>query len=204
MSAGSIWTGCPYKIHLIPLGFFRCENVEISDVHLRRTNNYHINLRTCRNIYVSGVSMWEVTCASGDGISATVGTKNITINRCFFYSNDDAVTICSTYNDPRGIAWWHANPDGDNCVDNLVVRHSYLVGGHGITFIPWGTDNPRLDMQEIRNVEVYDSCLGGGSSAVGAWPDNPYFGKQPFDNTETDDFSPVKGVRIHNNRYFGA
>lgn len=59
-------------------------------------------------------------------------------------------------------------------------------------------------MQEIRNVEVYDSCLGGGSSAVGAWPDNPYFGKQPFDNTETDDFSPVKGVRIHNNRYFGA
>lgn len=204
VSAGSLWTGCPYKIHLIPLGFFRCENVEISDVHLRRTNNYHINLRTCRNIYVSGVSMWEVTCASGDGISATVGTKNITINRCFFYSNDDAVTICSTYNDPRGIAWWHANPDGDNCVDNLVVRHSYLVGGHGITFIPWGTDNPRLDMQEIRNVEVYDSCLGGGSSAVGAWPDNPYFGKQPFDNTETDDFSPVKGVRIHNNRYFGA
>ena len=74
--------------------------MEISDVHLRRTNNYHINLRTCRNIYVSGVSMWEVTCASGDGISATVGTKNITINRCFFYSNDDAVTICSTYNDP--------------------------------------------------------------------------------------------------------
>ena len=53
---------------------------------------------------------------------------------------------------------WHANPDGDNCVDNLVVRHSYLVGGHGITFIPWGTDNPRLDMQEIENVEVYDSC----------------------------------------------
>lgn len=204
VSAGSIWTGCANKLHLIPIGFFRCENVEIRDVHLRRTNNYHINLRTCRNIYVSGVSMWEVTCASGDGISATVGTKNITINRCFFYSNDDAVTICSTYNDPRGIAWWHANPEGDNCIDNMVVRHSYLVGGHGITFIPWGTDNPRLDRQVIKNVEVFDCVLGGGTSAVGAWPDNPYFGKQPYDNTETDDFSPVQGVRIHDNRYVGV
>ena len=199
--SGSIWTGCENKIHLVPLGFYLCENVEISNVHLRRTNNYHINFRNCRRIYCSGVSMWEVTCASGDGISATVGTKDIIINQCFLYTNDDAVTICSTYNDPRGLAWWHANPEGDNCVDNLVVRHSYLVGGHGITFITWGTDNPQLDKQEIKNVEVFDCVLGGSISAVGSWADNPYFGKKPYDGSEVNDYSPVKGVRIHNNRY---
>lgn len=204
VSAGTIWIGCENKIHLVPLGFWRCENVEINNVHLRRTNNYHINFRTCENVYVHGVSMWEVTCASGDGISATVGTKNITIDQCFLYTNDDAVTLCSTYNDPRGLAWWHANPDGDNCVDNVVVRHSYLVGGHGITFITWGTDNPDLEMQEIKNVEVFDCVLGGGTSAVGAWPDNPYFGKTPYDGSETNDYSPVKGVRIHDNRYVGV
>lgn len=201
VASGSVWTGCGNKIHLIPLGFWRCENVELNDVHLRRTNNYHINFRTCLNIYVHGVSMWDVTCASGDGISATVGTKNITIDQCFLNSNDDAVTICSTYNDPRGLAWWHANPDGDNCVENVVVRHSHLIGGHGITFITWGTDNPNLELQEIRDVEVFDCVLGGNSAAVGAWPDNPYFGKDPYDGSETTDYSPVKGVRIYDNKY---
>ncbi len=33
--------------------------------------------------------------------------------------------------------------------------------------------------------------------------DNPYNGKQPFDNSETDDYSPVKDVRIVGNRYAG-
>ncbi len=37
--------------------------------------------------------------------------------------------------------------------------------------------------------------------AVGTWPDNPYFGKQPFDNTEQDDYSPIKNVRIYRNSY---
>lgn len=199
----TIWTGCENRIHLVPIGFWKCENVEITDVTLARTNNYHINMRTSRNIYIGNVEMKEVTCASGDGISATVGTKNMMIDRCVLYTNDDAVTICSTYNDPRGLAWWHANPDGDNCVENIVVAHSNLHGGHGITFIPWGTDAPDLSKQEIRNIEVYDSVLGGGMMSVGSWPDNPYYGKQPYDNSEKDDFSPVKDVYMHDNYYKG-
>ncbi len=201
VSAASIWVGCENKIHLVPIGMFACENVEIRGVHLRRTNNYHVNLRTCQNVYVGDISMFEVACASGDGISATVGTKHMVIERCFMFSNDDAITICSTYDDPRGIAWWHANPDGDNCIDDLVIRHNNLNAGHGVTFITWGTDNPNLAMQEIKNIEIYDNVLDGGTSAVGAWPDNPYFGKNPYDNTETSDFSPVKNVRMYNNKY---
>ena len=203
VNSNTIWIGCENRLHLVPIGFWKCENVEISDITLARTNNYHINMRTSRNVYIGNVEMKEVTCASGDGISATVGTKNLMIDRCVLYTNDDAVTICSTYNDPRGLAWWHANPDGDNCVENIVVAHSNLHGGHGITFIPWGTDAPDLSKQEIRNIEVYDSVLGGGMMSVGSWPDNPYYGKQPYDNSEKDDFSPVKDVYMHDNYYKG-
>ena len=204
ISSDTIWTGCANRIHVVPIGFWKCENIEISDIVLMRTNSYHINMRTCEQIYISNVEMKEVTCAGGDGISATVGTKRMVIDRCVLYTNDDAVTICSTYNDPRGLAWWHANPDGDNCIDELTVMHSNLHGGHGITFITWGTDAPDLSLQEIKNVEVFDCVLGGGMMSVGAWPDNPYYGRVPFDGTEINDFSPVKNVRIHDNVYKGA
>ncbi len=202
VSPTTIWTGCEGRIHVTPIGLWKCENIELSGIGLRRTNNYHINLRTCNRAYVADITMWEVTCASGDGISVTIGSKNVVVDRCFFYSNDDAVTICSTYNDPRGLAWWFANPGGDNCIDNLTVRHSNLYGGHGITFITWGTDAPDLSLQEIKNIEVYDCVLSGGTSAVGSWPDNPYYGGT-YTNTATDDYSPVKNVRLHDNRYRG-
>ncbi len=202
VSANTPWTGCDDRLHLTPVGLWRCENIELSGVGLRRTNSYHINLRQCSRVYVADVTMWGVTCASGDGIDLAIGTKDVTIDRCFLYSNDDAVTFTSSYNDPRGPAWWRTNPDGDNCIANITVRHSNLYGGHGITFITWGTDAPDLSLQEIKNIEVYDCILNGGTAAVGAWPDNPYYGKRSYDNTEINDDSPVKNVRLYNNRYF--
>ncbi len=204
LSAISIWRGCAGRIHIIPIGFWNCENVELSDVTLMRTNNYHVNMRTCKNIYIGNVTLKEVTCAGGDGFSATVGTKNMIIDRSFCFINDDAVTICSTYNDPRGLAspWWNPNPGGDNCIDNLVVRNSNLYGGHGITFITWGTDAPNLSMQEIKNVQVYNCALNGSAGSVGSWADNPYYGGL-YDGSEVDDYSPVKQVRMYNNNYRG-
>ena len=59
-----------------------------------------------------------------------------------------------------------------------------------------GTDNPDLSKNEIKNINVYDNVLNW----IGTWPDNPYYGKEAFDNTETDDYSPVKQVRILNNK----
>ncbi len=204
LSAISIWRGCSGRIHVIPIGFWNCENVELSDVTLARTNNYHVNMRTCENIYIGNVTLKEVTCAGGDGFSATVGTKNMIIDRSFCFINDDAVTICSTYNDPRGQVspWWSPNPGGDNCIDNLIVRNSNLYGGHGITFITWGTDAPNLSLQEIKNVFVYNCALNGSAGSVGSWADNPYYGGV-YDGSEADDYSPVKQVRMYDNNYRG-
>ncbi len=199
VSGNTIWTGCENRLHVIPVGFYQCENIEVNNITLLRTNNYNFNLRDCERAYVGGLTVREVTCASGDGIACTIGTKHVLIDRFTFYSNDDAITLCSTYNDPRGLVWWHPNPGGDNCIDDITVLHSNIFGGHGITFIPWGTDAPDQSLQEIKNITVTDNVLSG-SYSVGTWPDNPYYGKA-FDNTETDDYSPVKNVRILGNKY---
>ena len=195
----SIWTGCECRIHIVPMAFYRCDGVEVSDITVLRANSYLMSMTGSRNVYVGNVVEKETTCASGDGIGLG-GAKNVLIDRFVICSNDDAVTLTSTYDDPRGMTWWHATPDEDNRVMNVTVKSSYIFSGHGITFIPWGTDAPDLSKQEIRNIEVYD-CLLSGPTAVGTWPDNPYYGRKPFDNTETNDFSPVVGVRIHDNVY---
>jgi hypothetical protein len=196
----TLWIGCPNKIHVILLGMYDSKNVEISDLELIRSNVYHISTYACENVYFGNVTMHEVTCASGDGIGIGIGSKNIVVDRCFLRSNDDGVVLCSSYNEPRGLVWWFPKPDADNCISNIRLSHSCIFGGHGLTFIPWGTDNPDLSKQEISDVVAYDNILGGGYS-VGTWCDNPYYGEQPFTNTEEDDYSPVKNVRIYDNLY---
>lgn len=199
ISGSSIWTGCEDRIHLIALAFVECTDAQISGITINRANCYHLNLFACSRVYISDVTLNQATCASGDGFGLSAATHHIKIDRCFMFSNDDAVTMTSSYNDPRGLVWWKAKTDRDNSVHDIEVCHCDLFGGHGLTFITWGTDNPDLSKQEIYNVRAYDNVLSGGSS-VGTWCDNPYYGG-PFNNEETDDYSPVRDVRIYNNKY---
>ena len=199
VNGATIWTGCEDRIHLIALALVECTDAQISGITINRANCYHLNLFACSRVYVSDVTLNQATCASGDGFGLSAATNHVKIDRCFMFSNDDAVTMTSSYNDPRGLRWWHAKTDRDNSVHDIEVCHSDLFGGHGLTFITWGTDNPDLSMQEIYNVRAYDNVLSGGAS-VGTWCDNPYYGG-PFTNEETDDYSPVRDVRIYNNKY---
>lgn len=203
VSGDAIWIGCEGRIHLISIAMQYCDDVEISDVHIRRANCYHLSIRNCHRVFIANVDMREATCASGDGIGVSCGNTDVEIDRCYLYSNDDAVTLCVSYNDPRGMTWWNATPDKDNSIRRVNVRSCNLFGGHGITFIPWGTDDPDLSNEIIEKINVTDCVLSGGGYAVGTWPDNPYFGRD-FDNTETDDYSPVQDVTILNNKYRGG
>ncbi|MDO5571232.1 MAG: hypothetical protein Q4F97_07175 [Bacteroidales bacterium] len=199
---GDYRSNCDDRIHVIPIGIFRCRNVEVSNLDIVRTNNYHTAFYGCENVFIGNVKMHEVKCVSGDGMGIGMGTKNVKIERVFLESNDDGVVLWSSYDDPRGVLWWKSMPDNNNSISNVEVSHSYIHsgGGKAIAFIPWGTDNPDQSRQEIDNINVYDCDLQGGYS-VGTWPDNPYFGRQPFDNGEIDDYSPVRKVRIYNNVY---
>ena len=100
---------------------------------------------------------------------------------------------------------WRERVDSiDSSVRHIEVIGSYIDGARGgggkaIALIPWGSTNPRQDHNEIDDIEVRDCVLRGGHS-VGSWPDNPFDGK-PFDNTEPDDYAPVKNLRIYDNEY---
>ncbi len=193
---------CQDRIHCISVAFIGCENYEVRDVEIVRSNNYHTDFSASRNGYIANVKLHEVKCVSGDGFSFSRGANHVKVERCFFESNDDAIVLTSSYNDPRGIKWWWATPGMDNGPHHIEVAHCYLNsgGGKAICFITWGSDDPVTERTEIHDINVYDCVLKGGY-AVGTWPDNPYNGKMPFDNTETDDWSPVKNVRIFNNEY---
>ncbi len=195
--------GCYRRIHCIPLGLFCCSDVETRDFEIIRTNNYNTEYNHCRRVYIANIRLHEVKCVSGDGYGVA-GAQGVYINRCFLQSNDDGVVMSCHYHDPRGILWWTNLKDEDNSCRNITVVHSYLNsgGGKGLAFITWGTSDPIQEHEEVSGVYATDNYLTS-VNPVGSWYDNPYNGKQPFDNSETDDYSPVRDVRIFGNRYDG-
>ena len=196
-------TGCPDRIHCIPLGFFCVDHCVCQDVEITRSNNYHTEFNHSTHVYVANVKLHEVKCVSGDGFGVA-GAKHVFVNRCFMQSNDDGIVMSCHYYDPRGILWWTNMKDEDNGCRDITTVHSYINsgGGKALAFITWGTSDPIQEREEIDGVYAYDNFLTS-VNPVGTWPDNPYNGRQPFDNCETDDYSPVKNVRVFGNRYVG-
>ncbi|MBE6559224.1 MAG: hypothetical protein E7661_09495 [Ruminococcaceae bacterium] len=196
-------SGCPDRIHVIPIGFFKVQYCECRDFEIVRSNNYHTEYNHSEYVYLANLRLHEVKCVSGDGLGVA-GAHHVKVNRCFFQSNDDGVVMSCHYYDPRGILWWTNLKDEDNGCRDITVAHSYLNsgGGKALAFITWGTSDPIQEREEISDIYAYDNYLTS-VNPVGTWPDNPYAGKQPFDNTETDDYSPVKNIRILGNRYEG-
>lgn len=195
-------SGCADRIHIIMVGFFDTKFVECRDFEIVRCNNYHTAFYHCSNVYTANLKFHEVKCLSGDGIGIMIGTHDVTVNRCFVQSNDDYLVLVSVYSDPRGILWW-TNTDGAHCGPyNITMRHCFVnVGsGGGVAFITWGTNDPVQERAEICGIRIYDNYFDG-QKGIGGWFDNPYNGRVPFDNLETDDYSPVRDVRIWNNRY---
>ncbi len=196
-------SGCPDRIHVIPIGFFCVEHCECRDFEIIRSNNYHTEYNHSKYVYIANVKLHEVKCVSGDGFGVA-GGKHIFVNRCFFQSNDDGIVMSCHYFDPRGILWWTNMKDEDNGCRDITTAHSYINsgGGKALAFITWGTNDPIQEREEISGIVAYDNYLTS-VNPVGTWPDNPYNGRVPFDNCETDDYSPVKDVRIFKNRYEG-
>ncbi|MBQ9151922.1 MAG: hypothetical protein IJX72_06700, partial [Clostridia bacterium] len=196
-------TGCPDRIHCIPLGFFHVDHCVCQDVEITRSNNYHTEFNHSTYVYIANVKLHEVKCVSGDGFGIA-GAKHVFVNRCFMQSNDDGIVMSCHYYDPRGILWWTNMMGEDNGCRDITTVHSYINsgGGKALAFITWGTSDPNQEREEIDGVYAYDNFLTS-VNPVGTWPDNPYAGKQPFDNSEEDDYSPVKNVRIFRNRYIG-
>lgn len=197
-------TGCVDRIHIIMLGFFGAEYVECRDFEIVRCNNYHSAFYHCEKVYCANLKYHEAKCLSGDGFGLIAGTHDVLVNRCFFQSNDDCIVLTSVANDPRGILWWTNAEDIHSGPYDITACYSYLNAGTGksIAFITWGTNDKIQEKTEICGIRVYGNYIIA-TNPIGAWHDNPYNGRVPFDNMEMDDYSPVRDVRILHNRYEG-
>ena len=201
-------TCCKNRIHLIPIGMYNVKNILIDGISIIRSSSYHIALYKTENVCISGITLTECADLGGDGISIGCGTKNVVISACGIYCTDDAVVLwSSSKNEKRGITWWHITPDGDNAVKNIDIEHSFITGGHGITFVTWGTDSENLEKQEISDITVIDNVLGrGGNTSIAGWYDNPYYGASTAANGyagELKDYSSVKNLTVLNNLICG-
>ena len=195
---------CSDRIHIVPIAVCNTRHVEISDIDIVRCSNYHTIFYRADSVFIGNLKMYDVACLSGDGLSFGNAVTNVRVGRCVFESNDDGIVLCSSYRDPRGGEWRVRVDSIDSSVRHIEVIGSYIDSGRGgagkaIALIPWGSTNPRQDFNEIDDIEVRDCVLRGGHS-VGSWPDNPFDGK-PFDNSEPDDYAPVKNLRIFGNEY---
>lgn len=207
-SENPAWThyarNCSDRIHLVPVAVCHVNHVEISDIDILRTNNYHTIFYRADSVFIGNLKMHEVACLSGDGMSFGNAVTNVKAVRCVFESNDDGIVLCSSYKDPRGGVWRVRVDSIDSSVRNIEVLSSYINsackgGGKAVAIIPWGSTNPRQDYSEIDRIHVSDCVLKGGQS-VGCWPDNPFDGK-PFTNAEPDDYCPVQNFNITGNEY---
>ncbi len=195
---------CSDRIHIVPIAVCNVRHVEICDIDIVRCSNYHTIFYRADSVFIGNLKMYDVSCLSGDGLSFGNAVTNVRVARCVFESNDDGIVLCSSYMDPRGGEWRERVDSIDSSVRHIEVYGSYIDSSRGgagkaLALIPWGSTNPRQDFNEIDDIEVRDCVLRGGHS-IGTWPDNPFDGK-PFDNTEADDYAPVKNLRIFDNEY---
>ena len=207
---------CTDKIHIIPIGINGGKNIEISDITVIYSPSYYTQFQYVSNLFIGNLKMLYPACSSGDGIGLAF-CSNVKVVRAVYRSNDDALTLSSSYRDPRNLVspWRRLRDGADHSVRNVTVAHCYLdclypsringitIGNvtesHSIAFVPWGKTNPDQQLQEIDGILAYDNILRGGWS-VGVWPDTPFDGK-PFTNNEKDDYSPIKNVCIRDNEY---
>lgn len=210
---------CGNIIHSCTFASSHCENVEVTDITTKRGNIWHMPNVNGKNLFFGNVHMTEISCINSDGISFTKGTSNVCETRCTLYGNDDALVLSACYDDPRGHtdhSWEkldEPDPEKPHGVENVVITYCNLYGGHGLTFIPWGSNAPVEDNAEISNIRATDNVFGGYTTAVGCWTDNPFHGESwieglgvagTFTEREKDDYSSIKNVYLMNNKYDGA
>ena len=196
----NVCIGCCDRMHVCPIGIVECDTFEVSSLTVIRSSGVYMSLPRNRHGYFANLLLDEAKCTGADGMwpSASEGMR---FTRILLNTNDDGICLSANYNDPRDMLWCFTHPGTERSTRDIELSHSrfncYVFTASAISFCVWGTDTPDLERAEVRDIHIFDTSLEGRVS-IGGWTDNPYYGVFPFDNSETDDFSPVKDVRIHN------
>ena len=178
----------PEKIlHVCPIGFFRTENFEISDITITNYHSYAIMSMSNRKGLFKNIKINKWSHGNGDGICLQ-NCQDIRVTGCDMYSGDDSLYIWSSYSDPRKSEWW--NSDDPQPSMNIEIDHNNLRSHYCKAFgmILWGIDCPDLEKIEVRNVYVHDNHI----VSLGVWLYNPY--------TLKTDPHPVTNFKFENNK----
>ena len=181
---------CAETLHICPIGFYRTENFEISDVTIQNFSSYAIMPYTCKNGLISGITVKDYACYEKSGINcdgiSMMNCQDMRVTGCNISAGDDALYIFTSYNDPRGGTWWNSTvpqPSKNFEIDN----NTCTTPCKAFAFILWGAHYPDLTQVEVSNVYVHDNTF----SSMGIWNSDPYVsGYGP---------TPVKNVRFENN-----
>lgn len=187
MTKGS---SCDTTLHMCPVGLFKVNNFEISDITIINCANYGMMPYTCTNGLIKNIKMSNFWDANGDGISLQ-NCQNIRITGCTLDTSDDTIYVFTSYQDPRGGTWWHSNdpqPSKNIEVDNNVCYTTCKAFG----FILWGEACQNQSLVEVSNVYVHDNTF----STMGIWYNDPFVGGS---DTSTPSPTPIKNIRFENN-----
>lgn len=138
------------------------QNVLFEGVILRSGKSWQNTLVNCENIIYRNVKVLSFS-NNGDGINP-LGSKNITIDRCFFRCTDDCIAIKS--------------PNPDMIVENIRVQHSTMIGfaySDGLT-IGFETNGPSISDVVVTDCDILMARGGsqvGGHSAFSIICDGP-------------------------------
>ncbi len=194
----NVCIGCCDRMHVCPIGITDCETFEVRDLTVIRSSGVYVSLGGNYHGYLANLVLDESKCTGADGFWPS-GSDGMHFTRILLNDNDDGVCLSSNYNDPRDMLWCFTYPGTERSTRNMEISHSRLAcypQGSAISFCIWGTNAPDLERQEVRDIHIFDTVLGG-RLAIGGWTDNPYYGVFPFDCSEDDDFSPVRNLRVH-------
>ncbi len=173
-------------IKICPIGFYRCSNFEICDVHIMNYHGYAVMPFTSQYGLFKNLKITDWSYGNGDGI-CLMNCQHIRVTRCKMFTGDDSVYIFSSYRDPRKSEWWSSDepqPSVDIEVDNndLISNHCKAFG-----MILWGIECDDLEKVEVRDVYVHDNHF----ETMGNWNFNPY--------TDKAGIHPVTNIRFENN-----
>ncbi len=178
---------CDITLHICPIGFYRVDGFEISDITIQNYSTYAVMPYTCWNGMISGITVKGYNDSlNTDGISL-MNCQNIRITGCHLTTGDDALYVFTSYDDPRGGTWWSS--DNPQPSKNIEIDHNTTWSGcKGFGLILWGNHYSDLSQVEISDLYVHDNTF----SSMGIWNED-YFNDIPGP-------TPVKNVRFDNNK----
>ncbi len=182
-------------IHVSPIGFYRVDTYEISDITIKKSNAFHIMLMTTKNGLVSGVTLTEYDDRNTDGILLMNGQNIHVTGNTLDTIGDDGIDLKQSYNDPRGVVWWSSSVPQPT--KNIEIDHNYVhvICCKGQALMPHGVLAPDLSQVEMSNISIHDNTYWAGSS-VGCWCSDYYAGGSTAQ-------APMKDFTFYNNTYIG-